>query len=1686
MINKFTENEIENFINSFYIDYKNNPKKEFLFDFSKYTWISNQNLLLLTSLLTYLYNSKANFKIRLFNSNYREITKNQKKTIIQLWEVWKLFKVFDRPNDTFENYILDFSNSIITQFKKDVEYKPENNIYNRMGITPFFSLNKIDFYNDYELLSTEIKPIFDLNAAILNELKNEKSEHPFIEETISAIVTRELYENFLDHYEKSFFTTENDMCFLSISLKRKLGRNKLYIYKKTADSLLNKSEIIFFEFRQFIQTQIDNSYTNIIQLSNDILTKLCNIDTEFEQYYRTIEQDLKIEDNKIKQSILKSNIESEELKESEDFFKDNDGSFKNLAYVQFTFIDYGQGIPNSIFEAYCIENEITNIDIFNKPSDNELLIFALKHNTSRFPILDKFNKTDKFIPRGLFDVISIVQRYKGLMIIRSNNGKVIIDFSKDKDIEDSIKSFGKLNQYFPGTYITIYFPELDSKKTFKKEVIRYEPLIANEKMIRNNINIFTLIGSEFISKDHQYSLIFQNLKSKLSENKNKPKLSYVNFFGINDRNIISKLFYFLISDYEINKHNSVIILNPPEKELVKEIQNEIYLLSKTIKNYKIHPLPLVYFRPEINDVELAWLGVYDEDDKKRLDNLLFDDFSLSITDFYEPSNALGNVISADNFGNIKSTLPNKVTLVKYHELFTDNLLKKTIEKFKLLKSDGLYLCNGNYYQNSFLQLSEILDNKVYRNAFSFALFQKIKRRIIYDNGLKDGEAIDKYIFNYNKHPLNNKQKLKFITVTSSSHKLIKSLIHQGFLELKAPMQSDKDVPYISFENYLDFESSSSIELLEPNTDYILICDAISTGNLVRRMDNLIAKFNSSKLLYIGVLVNNLDNEFEETKEFELAYQNKLIFLSKLPIKKKRQSELLPEEHQKELIRVNPFTNLPIEFEEKTTLTNSIIYKGDNKSFIELISEDDIEIRFQIRNNLIHPFYFNIGSILYKENEHLKKTEPTNTIIENIFNNKEILNHSQRNFSIFYPKDSGIQYLNKSYFNSKISKNQIINFFELERITADSGWKFPNSSSYIQTVIDTTKNVIILDDGTCTGDSLYQMINEISYFEPERIDLVCIVSRVDDYKREFFSKLRSLKCHSDTTKEIKLNIFFGSQWHVPTFYLNNNPYSEEIKWIKKVRDIKNTPIFIKKNAEKILNTITPEKNKILEYKYFPKIRGTRDKIPKKDILITRNEIGKLTGFRFYKESFDWLNEIKSKRNNASIKNRENNKDIELISMCFLYEPYIYKIITKSFPDIKAYMEDFLICIFFKEFESDKININTDLYFDWTFRVKDLIHLLFIVFDEETLINLLNIDNTIKLLNFHNNKSNTNYFLYKLTKYFSISSDDLSNKNEGVLQTLLNDLIMKGIKDSDIIQQYKIFISTLPLKTEFINDLMSIKQHYLNQENMHATKEQFGHNISAFSSIIGKIIFSIKNKLPISKEDIAEIRKNWLNITEFVNPVLKFTSSYPDFITPIPFNKLFNQIEGGENSVRIKYGDINNVVYAINEHYENDLYLEKVDQYIKDIQILIDNSSLFYKIIENNTTKIAIATDSFINKLTQLKIIFDKEGDNIQDSFYCNIPTEYVNTLIISELINNIQYHCDSQEPVKIKLANNVTENKFIINIKNKIGQSKHNSTKEGTRCLNLLSESEYFNFEYESNDKDEVKVYFIQKIIFKYQ
>ena len=141
------------------------------------------------------------------------------------------FRKFGRYGKPFQicRDVFGIDDKFINNLKKELNYYPEKSksyqIYRRNGITPFV---KLDFINNYSEkgIQQKIEPIYRLNSAIEDLLEKYNCYHPFTSNSLSTIITEELYLNFLDHSIKPLIPHFPQMAFMSISFNRKFDESE--------------------------------------------------------------------------------------------------------------------------------------------------------------------------------------------------------------------------------------------------------------------------------------------------------------------------------------------------------------------------------------------------------------------------------------------------------------------------------------------------------------------------------------------------------------------------------------------------------------------------------------------------------------------------------------------------------------------------------------------------------------------------------------------------------------------------------------------------------------------------------------------------------------------------------------------------------------------------------------------------------------------------------------------------------------------------------------------------------------------------------------------------------------------------------------------------------------------------------------------------------------------------------------------------------------------------------------------------------------------------------------------------------------------------------------------------------------------------------------------------------------------
>jgi hypothetical protein len=714
------------------------------------------------------------------------------------------------------------------------------------------------------------------------------------------------------------------------------------------------------------------------------------------------------------------------------------------------------------------------------------------------------------------------------------------------------------------------------------------------------------------------------------------------------------------------------------------------------------------------------------------------------------------------------------------------------------------------------------------------------------------------------------------------------------------------------------------------------------------------------------------------------------------------------------------------------------------------------------NNLIHPYFFQTNLILNTLDRG---------VLRDIFVKIDKPQFAQEKLQIFYPRKSGIENFDFAVLKEVLS-NHTIEEVEIERFGTTEGWRFPHNTDYLSTKIKDTF-CFIVDDGSCSGDSIIQMIDEISFYQAKEIVLLCFIGRVNDHKREFFSRLSKIKVKDG--KSIPISIYFASHWHIPTYYLDDNPNIKETTWLNQIFNLQNTPYNIKKIADNVIREIKPKPIKTFkDYKYLPKLKGTKN-IPKKELLLVREELGKVIGYRLYKESFRFFDYfIKKYEKQKATKDRY--KEIELLCATFIYEPYLYDKLTIILPDVIEKIEEFVRVLI-----SPSSTIYKLLTYEWN--KKDIVHLFFIVFKDEKLIKELTIDNFKHLLDFTKRQdSTTNYVLYKLLRYFPLSSDQFKDKK---FDSQIKGLILQLKGDPAIpqkeIRKYYNFITSLPSRNDFKSQVAQLKENYAkhNEPEFHDLKKSFNHNVSLLIVTVREIIADIKLGKSLKQSRFTTVKKCWFTILEFINPILSFSGSFREFLEPYTFFELTSQAD----RMRQMVGYIEDIILSDNENINDIDKLDLIKEYVVKIQSDFESNSTFSQLVDRIHSNLKESNDKLISDMKLIPNVVLKNEAFPSMEFMSCIPQLYMDKLIISELVTNMKKYIKREsKPVVTIVYKVINQNQLEMKITNKRSQHDSvNSNGEGTKCLKLLSESPIFDFKYNAiNDGD----FHVQTLTFK--
>lgn len=657
---KFASAHLDNIVEKYWDKADKAPLTEVIsFNLKEIEWIGLEEITFLFGWFRYLVLNNKKIKIHLppYNSNFK-----QHNQLVNLWGKWKIYSflsLLEGNNNLLDYFNIDSSVNKIIDAQIRKKHFTQENLEDDITVVPFQSISTSgygDIRSIDDLVINKIHKPLNLAKQVYDVLE-QNTELPSNENLLlSKIVTNELFLNVIHH---SLETQRSDAheCYFAISLKRKYTIENIIKsenYKKV------------FERQSISKEPFEIARDKIIPFSYDeAKTKL--------NFYLT--------------KVLPDGYREERSAETLDYFRDNTkiNQFKNETYIEFSFLDFGQGIPSSLVSNYekDIANSATNFikqelnaNHFKQNKDTQILEYAFLLNSSRHPF-DLELQTEYEIPRGLYFLIDIVRRYNGMVVARSGKGKVVFDFSKEvNDIRDAIiysKQDSSLS-FFQGTLVSIVLPasqSFSSKRGATKPSYKLP-----EKLLPKKNYYYALIDLiREIEKAHEkqgqpkptlqvvYKELFDSINSIFNKHRGESTLLIFDCSGFSVFPLKHKLLYFFSTSPNVNEQTSVVLVNFNDKEIIQNTKNSIAfkLNLQGATNHLFKPIPIIN-----SEDEIFWIGVANELDEAKLNELLrYESYNIPKSDLTNAEDYKGNFFNIDKYGNITSRILTQSEIIEF-------------------------------------------------------------------------------------------------------------------------------------------------------------------------------------------------------------------------------------------------------------------------------------------------------------------------------------------------------------------------------------------------------------------------------------------------------------------------------------------------------------------------------------------------------------------------------------------------------------------------------------------------------------------------------------------------------------------------------------------------------------------------------------------------------------------------------------------------------------------------------------------------------------------------------------------------------------------------------------------------------------------------------------------------------------
>jgi len=727
--------------------------------------------------------------------------------------------------------------------------------------------------------------------------------------------------------------------------------------------------------------------------------------------------------------------------------------------------------------------------------------------------------------------------------------------------------------------------------------------------------------------------------------------------------------------------------------------------------------------------------------------------------------------------------------------------------------------------------------------------------------------------------------------------------------------------------------------------------------------------------------------------------------------------------EKTLVRINPILNSRITIESRHSEEDKIAFK-DASDFLSKLPLESMVIGHFSQNSLHHPYFikpeelfrengdegnagvklvrsiynevvnkeqkydfdFHTKSITYQlnsfeellgdydEKSQFQIVKFKNELLGHIDRIKELAQHKRSKKTpkiqtlrtddyVFYPVFSGIENLSVDNIHD-IFRINYSNIISLQRFDTNKGWRFIIPQKSLNNRLK-GKKALIIDMGSFTGDSIIQMIDALCVFELKKIIVISLVGRLEDFDREFFSRIREMKVKilnapSNPTKiqeainEVTIapvNIYFGTNLHIPPS--QSSKVCEHCNEIKTLNGYKEITEFQNTSA---INYINYRLNQLCIYhvndieincpEYFPQKKDKSFDVL--SFFTVRDQLGKIDGYRFYTNYYSYFDKLK-----------ENSKDfkekIETIIAVTLHERHLVKTIENQLPDVKQKIIKYLSNIISKEQSS------LPLHYSWS--TLSLLESYFI-FNNSSKVFIK--ENFLKILNYIDNKSDSktrdySFIAFKMAEVYYNNKSDKSYFQNELIKSIKE--IWFEIEDNKEFGYYTLIteFNRLVVNDEIVTGKNDVKAFY-NLFNMYDTASGYKPSHTDLGVAINNLITTIivykidskqdfvifnsekfKSEFLVCKKELTNITQNIIDLSKYLNSLHKLLES----------NKFAPEYFNGDKSL-LNY--LNKVDNIIAEHNDLTNSLTEILAVLKEIEFEYFAPSTednFYSLWKNNS-------------------------------------------------------------------------------------------------------------------------------------